>query len=61
MTTAVRASGVVKRATSHSCAARLLEANDIRTARDRLGHDDAGATMTGTDVPNEGGLGVCRP
>lgn len=61
MTTAVRASGVVKRATSHSCAARLLEANDIRTAHDRLGHDDAGATMTGTDVPNKGGLGVCRP
>ena len=63
VTTAVRASGVVKRATSHNLrhnfATHLLMASeDIRTVQELLGHDDVGTTMIDSHVPNKGGLGV---
>ena len=62
VTKAVRASGNVKRATSHSFATHLLEASyDIRTVHELLGHDDVRTMMIDTHVLNKGGLGVRSP
>ena len=66
VTKAVRDSGVVKRATSHSfghgvAAHSSGASDDIRTVPEPLGRDDAGTTMICTHVPNESGLGVHSP
>ena len=66
ITEAVRRSGIIKRATSHSFrhsfATHLIEAgHDIRTVQELLGHESVETTMIYTHVLNKGGQGVMSP